>query len=97
MISANEARKIAEANNTTKNVCTAVEKVIPTLDKEIRRASTMGGTGVLVKSGIITAATGYYWTKKTVMNAVKAELESYGFRVSICESYTSMRIMWGKV
>lgn len=96
MINANEARKIAEANSTTKNLYTVVEKVIPTLDREIRQASAAGGTGVLVKSGVITAAAGYYWTKKTVMNAVKAELESYGFRVSICESYTSMRILWGK-
>lgn len=97
MINANEARKIAEANTTTKSVYQVVEKVIPTLDREIRRVSAMGGTGVLIKSGIITAAAGYYWTKKTVMDAVKQELESYGFRVFICESYTSMRIMWGKI
>lgn len=97
MISANEARKIAEANNSTKSLCKVVEEIIPTLDREIRQMSAMGGTGILVKSGVITAAAGYYWTKKTVMNAVKQELEGYGFRVSICESYTSMRIMWGKV
>ena len=97
MINANEARKIAEANDTTESLREVVERVMPTLDREIRRVCENGGTGVLVKEGIISKASGFtFWTKRNVMDAVRDELESFGFRVFICESYTSMRILWGR-
>ena len=98
MINANEARKIAEANDTSEKLSEVVERIMPTLDKEIRRVCEMGGTGVLVRDSIITKASGFtFWSKKKVMDAVGEELECYGYRVFIPESHTSIRILWGKV
>lgn len=95
MINANEARKIAEENDTTETLREVVERVMPTMERAIRAACEAGCRGTLVKEGIISKASGFhFWTKRNLMDAVRNELEGYGFKVSIPDSYTSIHVNW---
>lgn len=95
MIYAKEAHKIAEENDTTESLREVVERVIPTFDKAVRRACEMGSKGIMVKKEIISKAAGFtFWANRNIMDAVRDELESYGYTVSIPESYTSIHVNW---
>lgn len=95
MINANEARKIAEANDTNGTLREVVERVMPTIEKAIRIACEAGCEGTLIKESTISKASGlHFWTKRTLMDAVQNELKSYGFNVSIPNSYTSIHVNW---
>ena len=95
MINANEARKIAEANNTDESLNEVVERVMPIMEKAIRHMSSIGGKSTLVLKKDISKAAGFsFLSNRQIMDGVRNELESYGFKTSIPESYSSIHVNW---
>lgn len=95
MINANEARKIAEANNTDESLNEVVERVMPIMEKAIRHMCGIGGKSTLVMKKDIANAAGFsFLSNRQIMDGVRNELESYGFKTSIPESYSSIHVNW---
>lgn len=100
MIYANEAHTIAENNNhnnprNQKGLQKAVDKVLLMVEKIVRDGAEHGyNCAVIKREALVKPATGTFFTKKEIMDAVSDELKKFGYETNIPQSYTSLHITW---
>lgn len=76
---------------------TAVEEILPMIEKEIIEMAEYGGDSILIKKSEIThyELSGYcVATHKEVMDGIAKALREAKFSVSIPNSYSSIHIDW---
>ena len=96
MINANEARKIAEENDTCGiELQNLVENVMPVCEKHIRRIAEAGcKRAVITREEIMKSLPFTFFTKKEILDAVVKELKRFGFKAETTASYNSIHVEW---
>ena len=96
MIYAKDAHEISEKNNYEKEMINfSVKKVLILFDEKINKVANYGGFGCFIKKSDIKSAIGNVLINtEKVMDAVRDEMRSYGYNVSIPQSYTSIHVDW---
>lgn len=96
MMYANDAHKIAKANNTEeKELAAIVEKTLPLFEAQICYMSENGCYATFVKKEVIKQEVNtYFFAISKIMDAIAEELKKYGYKTSIPPSYSSIHVEW---
>ena len=96
MTYAKEAHEISERNNHEREkINFSTKKVLILFDEKINKVANRGGFGCFIKKSDIKDTINDIFVKtEKVMDSVAVELKSYGYNVSIPQSYTSIHVDW---
>ena len=96
MIHANKARKIMKkANKNSVERKAVIEKIMPVIDTHIHLGAERGCNQITINTIGIERIIGFVtMTKQEMMDIIKEEVESYGYRVLISPNYTFIHITW---
>jgi len=96
MIYAKDAHKISEENNHEREIINhSVEKALALFEKTINESAKNGCFGCFIKKNVIKDIVNDIFIKTDdVMDAIADELKTYGYNVSIPQSYTSIHVDW---